>query len=60
MTGVQNTLDSDHHLQRAGPLLQSGDVATEGGIVDFVDGDTEESGSLFAWVLLKEVGVEPG
>jgi len=42
---------------RAGPLRDSGNVAAEGGVVDLVDEDAEESGGLIVGVGL-ELGVD--
>ena len=40
-----------------GPLWDGGNVIAEGGVVDLVDEDTEESGCLFVRVWL-ELGVD--
>jgi len=55
--GVQDALNLDRRSWRAGPLWQSGDIATEGGIVDLVDQDTKEGGGFFVWIRL-ELGVD--
>ena len=47
----------DYSVGRAGPLWESGSVATEGGVVDLVDENTEECGSLLARVGL-ELGLD--
>jgi len=41
------------HAWGAGPLGDCGNVITESGVVDLVDEDTEQGGSLFVWVRLK-------
>ena len=52
-TGVEDGLDLDYRVRRAGPLWEGGSVVSEGGIVDLVDEDTEESGSLVTRVGLE-------
>ena len=47
----------DGHGWGAGPLRDCGNVIAEGGVVDLVDEDAEESGSLFVGVWL-ELGVD--
>jgi len=43
----------DYHRGRACPLWEGWNVVAEGGVVDFVDEDTEESCGLIVWVLPK-------
>jgi len=43
---VKDSLDLDDHVWGTGPLREGGRVVSEGGIVDLVDEDTEEGGSL--------------
>ena len=38
---------------RTSPLWEGGNITTEGGVVKFVDKDSEEGSSLFIWVLLE-------
>ena len=52
-TGVEDGLDLDYRVRRAGPLWEGGGVVSEGGIVDLVDEDAEESNSLVTRVGLK-------
>ena len=52
-TGVEDGLDLDYRVRRAGPLCEGGSVVSAGGIVDLVDEDTEESGSLVTRVGLE-------
>ena len=52
-TGVENGLDLDYRAKRACPLWEGGSVVSKGGIVDLVDEDTEESGSLVTRVGLE-------
>ena len=47
----------DNRGWRAGPLRDHGNVVTEGGVVDLVDEDTEESSGLVVGVRL-ELGVD--
>ena len=43
----------DYGVWRAGPLRESGSVASEGGVVDLVDENAEEGGGLFTRVGLE-------
>ena len=52
-TGVQDTLHLDDGSRRARPQRQGRGVTTEGGVVDLVDQDAEEGGSLFVGIRLK-------
>ena len=44
-------------MRGSGPLWDGGDVVAEGGVVDLVEEDAEESSSFLVWVLL-EFGVD--
>ena len=52
-TGVKDGLDLDYRARRACPLWEGGSVVSEGGVVDLVDEDTEESGGLITRVGLE-------
>ena len=45
------------HVRRASPLWEGWNIITEGGVIDLVDKDSEESSGLIVWVRL-ELGVE--
>ena len=51
--GEEDCFDVDHRVGWAGPLWEDGNVVSEGGIVDLVNQDAEESCSLVAWVRLQ-------
>ena len=40
-------------MGRAGPLWEGGSIVPEGGVVDLVDKDAEESGSLLTRIRLE-------
>ena len=56
-TRVKDGLGLDDRVRRACPLWESGGVVSEGGIVDLVDENTEESSSLTTRVGL-ELGLD--
>ena len=43
----------DHHTGRPIPLGESGDISSEGGVVNLVNKDAKEGGSLITRVRLK-------
>jgi hypothetical protein len=49
-TREEDSLNLDDPVGRAGPLWESGDVASEGGVVNLVDENTKEGGSLIVWI----------
>ena len=57
--GVQQTLDVGDCLWRTVPSWQSGNVTTECGVVDLINQDTKEGGSLLARIRLK-LGLDLG
>jgi len=56
-TSVQQGLDLDDRVRRAGPVGERRDFIAKSGVVNLVDEDAEESGRFFVWVRL-ELGVE--
>jgi len=50
---IEDRLDLHNWVWRASPLRNIGGVITKGGVVNFVDQDTEESSSLIIWVRLE-------
>ena len=54
-TRVQDGLDLNYHMGRASPLWEGRRVVSEGSVVDLVDEDAEEGGSL-----VTRVGLELG
>ena len=47
----------DNRGRGPGPLLDRRDIIAKGGVIHFVDEDTEESSGVFVWVGL-ELGVD--
>jgi hypothetical protein len=43
----------NHCGRRPGPLREGGNIVSEGGVVDAVGEDPEESGGLVAWIRLQ-------
>jgi hypothetical protein len=43
----------DYCALRASPLWERGDISSEGGIINLVNEDTKESGSLLVGVMLE-------
>ena len=52
-TGVEHGLDMDYRVGRACPLREGGSVVSEGGVVNLVDKDAEESDGLITRVGLE-------
>ena len=52
-TREEDGLDVDHHVGRARPLWEGRHVVAEGGVIDLVNEDTEESDGLIVWVRLE-------
>jgi len=55
--GEEDSLDLNDEEGRTRPIRYDGNVASEGGVVDLVEKDTEEGGGLFVRVRL-ELGVD--
>ena len=50
-------MDLDNRVRGTGPLWDRRNVVAERGVVDLVDEDAEEGGSLFVWIRL-ELGLD--
>ena len=46
-------MDMDQRGGRTDPSGEGGNVASKGGVIDFINEDTEESGSLITRIRLK-------
>ena len=55
--GEENGLDLDYGTGRAGPLWESGNIISEGGVVNLVDKDAKEGNGLIVGIGL-ELGVD--
>ena len=54
---IKDGLDLDDWVRRASPFRNNRRVVAKGGVINFIDQDTEQSSSLIIWVRL-ELGLD--